>query len=187
MLFRSKQIPVNTGADIAQLKPEEQKELADAIQKEAKVPTGAQVKEMKKQSADGTLTTEAIKQAVAPTKREENPPLKITLVEEDLRPYFPDKRTTAPDVKKGIFEALALRQKLQERQQAKAQQAAAAKEEAKPPDKPAAEGVKKPPVSSPEKKQGPATDRGKKPSGPTAGSNGKKPPAPKPKKSGPAR
>ena len=186
-LVDSKQIPVNTGADIAQLKPEEQKELADAIQKEAKVPTGAQVKEMKKQSADGTLTTEAIKQAVAPTKREENPPLKITLVEEDLRPYFPDKRTTAPDVKKGIFEALALRQKLQERQQAKAQQAAAAKEEAKPPDKPAAEGVKKPPVSSPEKKQGPATDRGKKPSGPTAGSNGKKPPAPKPKKSGPAR
>ena len=186
-LVDSKQVPVNTGADIAQLKPEEQKELADAIQKEAKVPTGAQVKEMKKQSADGTLTTEAIKQSVAPTKREENPPLKITLVEEDLRPYFPDKRTTAPDVKKGIFEALALRQKLQERQQAKAQQAAAAKEEAKPPDKPAAEGVKKPPVSGPEKKQGPATDRGKKPSGPTAGSNGKKPPAPKPKKSGPAR
>ena len=186
-LVDSKQVPVNTGADIAQLKPKEQKELADAIQKEAKVPTGAQVKEMKKQSAEGTLTTEAIKQSVAPTKREENPPLKITLVEEDLRPYFPDKRTTAPDVKKGIFEALALRQKLQERQQAKAQQTAAAKEEAKPPDKPAAGGVKKPPVSSPEKKQGPATDRGKKPSGPTAGSNGKKPPAPKPKKSGPAR
>lgn len=186
-LVDSKQVPVNTGADIAQLKPKEQKELADAIQKEAKVPTGAQVKEMKKQSAEGTLTTEAIKQSVAPTKREENPPLKITLVEEDLRPYFPDKRTTAPDVKKGIFEALALRQKLQERQQAKAQQAAAAKEEAKPPDKPAAEGVKKPSVSSSEKKQGPATDRGKKPSGPTAGSSGKKPPAPKPKKSGPAR
>lgn len=33
-------IPVNTGADIAQMKPKEQKVLADAIQKEAKVPSG---------------------------------------------------------------------------------------------------------------------------------------------------
>ena len=186
-LVDSKQVPVNTGADIAQLKPEEQKELADAIQKEAKVPTGAQVKEMKKQSADGTLTTEAIKQSVAPTKREENPPLKITLVEEDLRPYFPDKRTTAPDVKKGIFEALALRQKLQERQQAQAAQKATSKDAAKPPDKPAAGDAKKPPVSGPEKKPGPVANGGKKPSGPTPGGNSKKAPAPKPKKSGPAR
>ena len=181
-LVDKKQVPVNTGADIAQLKPEEQKELADAIQKEAKVPTGAQVKEMKKQSAEGTLTTEAIKQSVAPTKREENPPLKVTLVEEDLRPYFPDKRTTTPDVKKAIFEALALRQKLQERQQA-----AAAKGEAKPPDQPAADGGQKPPASGPEKKAEPAAGGAKKPSGPTAGGRGKKPPAPKPKKSGPAR
>ena len=161
--------------------------MADAIQKEAKVPTGAQVKEMKKQSAEGTLTTEAIKQSVAPTKREENPPLKITLVEEDLRPYFPDKRTTAPDVKKGIFEALALRQKLQERQQAQAAQKATSKDAAKPPDKPAAGDAKKPPVSGPEKKPGPVANGGKKPSGPTPGGNSKKSPAPKPKKSGPSR
>ncbi len=187
-LVDNKQVPVNTGADIAQLKPEEQKQLADAIQKEAKVPTGAQVKEMKKQSAEGTLTTEAIKQAVAPTKREENPPLKITLVEEDLRPYFPDKRTTAPDVKKGIFEALALRQKLQERQQAQAaQKAAAAKDEAKPPDKSPAGGDKKTLASGSEKKPEPSAGGMKKPSGPTAGGKGKKPAAPKPKKSNPAR
>lgn len=181
-LVDKKQVPVNTGADIAQLKPEEQKELADAIQKEAKVPTGAQVKEMKKQSAEGTLTTEAIKQAVAPTKREEAPPLKVTLVEEDLRPYFPDKRTTTPDVKKGIFEALALRQKLQERQ-------AAAQNKAKPPDKPAPGGNQKapPPVS-----KEPAGGV-KKPTGPESGVKGKKhaaggrskkPSMPKPEKTG---
>ena len=191
-LVDSKQVPVNTGADIAQLKPEEQKELADAIQKEAKVPTGAQVKEMKKRSAEGTLTTEAIKQTVAPTKREEAPPLKVTLVEEDLRPYFPDKRTTTPDVKKGIFEALALRQKLQERQ-------AAAQGKAKPPDKPAAGGDDKNPAGpGPEKKpepaavgakkpSSPAAGKAKKPSGPTAGGKAKKPSTPMPKKSGPAR
>lgn len=142
----SGKIPLNTGADIALLKKDEQRELVDAIQKEDKVPTGAQAKEMKKSSKEGTLTTEAIKQSVAPTKREENPPLKITLGEEDLRPYFPDKRTTVPDVKKGIFEALALRQKLQERQQAQAAQKAAPKDEAKPPDKPAAVGDQKPPA-----------------------------------------
>ena len=41
-------IPVNTGADIAQMKPYEQKVLADVIQKEDKVPSGSKAKELKK-------------------------------------------------------------------------------------------------------------------------------------------
>ena len=112
-------IPVNTGADIAQMKPKEQKVLADAIQKEDKVPSGTKAKELKKESQAGSLTTEKIEQAVAPTKREETPPLKVTLLEEDLRPFFPDKRTTIPDVKQGILEGLKLRQTVMERQKAK--------------------------------------------------------------------
>ena len=113
-------IPVNTGADIAQMKPKEQKVLADAIQKEAKVPSGTKAKELKKESQAGSLTTEKIVQAVAPTKREEMPPLKVTMLEEDLRPFFPDKRTTIPDVKQGLLEGLKLRQTVMERQKAKA-------------------------------------------------------------------
>ena len=113
-------IPVNTGADIAQMKPKEQKVLADAIQKEDKVPSGTKAKELKKESQAGNLTTEKIVQAVAPTKREETPPLKVTMLEEDLRPFFPDKRTTIPDVKQGILEGLKLRQTVMERQKAKA-------------------------------------------------------------------
>ena len=113
-------IPVNTSADIAQMKPKEQKVLADAIQKEAKVPSGTKAKELKKESQAGSLTTEKIVQAVAPTKREEMPPLKVTMLEEDLRPFFPDKRTTIPDVKQGILEGLKLRQTVMERQKAKA-------------------------------------------------------------------
>ena len=113
-------IPVNTGADIAQMKPKEQKVLADAIQKEDKVPSGTKAKELKKESQAGSLTTEKIVQAVAPTKREETPPLKVTMLEEDLRPFFPDKRTTIPDVKQGILEGLKLRQTVMERQKAKA-------------------------------------------------------------------
>ena len=116
-------IPVNTGADIAQMKPAEQKVLADAIQKEAKVPSGTKVKELKAESKAGKLTTEKIEQAVAPTKREEMPPLKVILLEEDLRPYFPDKRTTVPDAKKGIFEALKLRQMAKKRQEQQAKAA----------------------------------------------------------------
>ena len=112
-------IPVNTGADIAQMKPKEQKVLADAIQKEDKVPSGTKAKELKKESQAGSLTTEKIVQAVAPTKREEMPPLKVTMLEEDLRPFFPDKRTTIPDVKQGILEGLKLRQTVMERQKAK--------------------------------------------------------------------
>ena len=112
-------IPVNTGADIAQMKPKEQKVLADAIQKEDKVPSGTKAKELKKESQAGSLTTEKIEQAVAPTKREETPPLKVTMLEEDLRPFFPDKRTTIPDVKQGILEGLKLRQTVMEGQKAK--------------------------------------------------------------------
>ena len=114
------EIPVNTAADIAQMKPEEQNALADAIEKEAKVPSGTAAKELKEASRAGTLTPEKIQAAVAPTKREESPPLKLTLNEEDLRPYFPDKRTTVPDAKKAIFEGLTLRNKMIERQAAKA-------------------------------------------------------------------
>ena len=112
-------IPVNTAADIAQMKPKEQNALADAIEKEVKVPSGTAAKELKEASRAGTLTTEKIQAAVAPTKREESPPLKVTLAEEDLRPYFPDKRTTVPDVKQAIFEGLSLRNKMIEHQKAK--------------------------------------------------------------------
>lgn len=113
------ELPVNTAADIAQMKPKEQDALADAIEKEVKVPSGTAAKELKEASKAGTLTTEKIQAAVAPTKREETPPLKLTLNEEDLRPYFPDKRTTVPDAKKAIFEGLTLRNKMIERQAAK--------------------------------------------------------------------
>ena len=116
-----KKLPVHTAADISYLKKDEQKALADALKQEDKVPSGTQAAALKKESQAGTLTTENIKKAVAPTKREETPVLKITLGEEDLRPYFPDARTTIPDVKRGVLEALDLRKKALERQQAKAQ------------------------------------------------------------------
>jgi len=114
-------LPIHTAADISYLKKDEQKALADAIKKEDKVPTGAQAVELKKASQEGTLTPDKIEKTVAPTKREETPPLKLTLTEEELRPYFPDKRTTIPDAKRGVLEALDLRKKALERQKAKAE------------------------------------------------------------------
>lgn len=120
-MVEDKKLPVHTAADLSYLKKEEQAAVADAIQKEDKVPSGTQAVELKKASQAGTLTPEKIEKTVAPTKREENPPLKITLAEEDLRPYFPEKGTTIPDVKRGIFEALDMRKKAIERQRAKAQ------------------------------------------------------------------
>lgn len=120
-MVEEKKLPVHTAADLSYLRKEEQTAVADAIKKEDKVPSGSQAVELKKASQEGKLTTEKIEKAVAPTKREETPPLKITLTEEDLRPYFPDKRTTIPDVKRGVFEALDLRKKALERQRAKIQ------------------------------------------------------------------
>ncbi len=117
-----KKLPVNTAVDIAQMKPKEQEKLADAIEKEGgTVPSGTKAKELKEASKAGTLTEKKIEAAVAPTKREVEPPLKVTLMEEDLLPYFP-KGTTVPDVKKGIFEGLEVRKKLIERQKAKAKE-----------------------------------------------------------------
>lgn len=117
-----KKLPVNTAVDIAQMKPKEQEKLADAIEKEGgTIPSGTKAKELKEASKAGTLTEKKIEEAVAPTKREIEPPLKVTLMEEDLLPYFP-KGTTVPDVKKGIFEGLEVRKKLIERQKAKAKE-----------------------------------------------------------------
>lgn len=119
-LVESGDLPVNTAADIAQMRPEEQNKLADAIEKEGgKVPSGTKAKELKEASKTGTLTPEKIEASVAPTKREVDPPLKVTLNDEELRPYF-QKGATIPDVKRVIFEALDLRKKAIERQKAKA-------------------------------------------------------------------
>ena len=115
-----KKLPVNTAADISYLKPDEQKKLADAMKREDKVPSGTQAAELKKESQAGKLTTEKIEKTVAPTKREENPELKVTFTNDELRPYFPKKDTTVGDVKRVVFESLTLRQKAMERQQSKA-------------------------------------------------------------------
>ena len=108
-------IPVNTGADIAQMRPTEQNLLGDAIKREDKVPTGAKVKELKEASKAGTLTVDKINQTVAPTKRELDPELKVTFSNEELRSYFPDKSTTVGEVKRVVFESLTMRQKALER------------------------------------------------------------------------
>lgn len=115
-------LPVTTAADIAQMGPKEQKELADAIEKEGKVPSGSEAKKLKEESRAGTLTADRIAKAVAPTKNEQMPPLKVAFGEDDLRPYFPDPRTTIPDAKRGILEALALWKRAKDRQKAKAEQ-----------------------------------------------------------------
>ncbi len=115
-----KKLPVNTGADISYLKPDEQKKLADSIRREDKVPSGTQAAKLKEESKAGTLTPEKIEKTVAPTKREESPQLKVTFNDEELRSYFPDKGTTVGEVKRTVFEALELRQKALAREKLKA-------------------------------------------------------------------
>lgn len=115
-----KELPLDTAEQISQMKPEDQKVLADAIEKEGgKVPSKTEAVKLKEESKAGTLTTQKIEAAVAPTKREVDPPLKVTLNDEELRPYFP-KGATLPDVKRVIFEALDLRKRAIEKQKAKA-------------------------------------------------------------------
>lgn len=115
-MVENKVLPVNTASDISYLKPEEQKELADAMKREDKVPSGTQAAALKEASKAGTLTTENIKKVVAPSKKEIDPELKVTFTNDELRSYFPDKQTTVGDVKRVVFEALTLRTRALERQ-----------------------------------------------------------------------
>lgn len=115
-MVENKVLPVNTASDISYLKPEEQKELADAMKREDKIPSGTQAAALKEASKAGTLTTEKIEKVVAPSKKETDPELKVTFTNDELRAYFPDKKTTVGDVKRVVFEALTLRTRALERQ-----------------------------------------------------------------------
>ena len=76
---------------------------------------------LQEESRAGTLTAQKIENSVAPTKREIDPPLKVTFQDDELRPYFPDKGTTVATVKRTMFEAMDLRKKALERQKMKMQ------------------------------------------------------------------
>ena len=117
-----KELPLDTAEQISHMKPTEQKTLADAIEKEGgKVPSKTEAVKLKEESRAGTLTAQKIEKSVAPTKREIDPPLKVTFQDDELRPYFPDKGTTVATVKRTMFEAMNLRKKALERQKMKMQ------------------------------------------------------------------
>lgn len=84
-----KELPLDTAEQISHMKPAEQKTLADAIEKEGgKVPSKTEAVKLKEESRAGTLTPQKIEKSVAPTKREIDPPLKVTFQDDELRPYF---------------------------------------------------------------------------------------------------
>lgn len=115
-----KELPLDTAEQISHMKPTEQKTLADAIEKEGgKVPSKTEAVKLKEESRAGTLTTQKIEKSVAPTKREIDPPLKVTFQDDELRPYFPEKGTTVATVKRTMFEAMDLRKRALERQKAR--------------------------------------------------------------------
>lgn len=117
-----KELPLDTAEQISHMKPTEQKTLADAIEKEGgKVPSKTEAVKLKEESRAGTLTPQKIEKSVAPTKRESDPPLKVTFQDDELRPYFPEKGTTVATVKRTMFEAMDLRKRALERQKAKTQ------------------------------------------------------------------
>ena len=128
-----KELPLDTAEQISHMKPAEQKTLADAIEKEGgKVPSKTEAVKLKEESRAGTLTPQKIEKSVAPTKREIDPPLKVTFQDDELRPYFPEKGTTVATVKRTMFEAMDLRKRALERQKAKTQAENDGKKRAEP-------------------------------------------------------
>ena len=155
----NKKLSLDTAEQISHLKPEEQKQLADAIEKEGgKVPSKSEAVKLKEDSKAGNLTPEKIEKAVAPTKREMTVELKVSFTDAELRPYFPAKTTTPGEAKKAMFEGLALRQKALERQKAQAAEKQSAGQDGRP---------KKPPSPTAGKQKPEKDGKPKKPPAPT--------------------
>ena len=155
----NKKLSMDTAEQISHLKPEEQKQLADAIEKEGgKVPSKSEAVKLKEDSKAGNLTPEKIEKAVAPTKREMTVELKVSFTDAELRPYFPAKTTTPGEAKKAMFEGLALRQKALERQKAQAAEKQSAGQDGRP---------KKPPSPTAGKQKPEKDGKPKKPPAPT--------------------
>ncbi len=82
-----KELPLDTAEQISHMKPTEQKTLADAIEKEGgKVPPRRRRSSSRRKAVPVRSLHQKIEKSVAPTKREIDPPLKVTFQDDDCAP-----------------------------------------------------------------------------------------------------
>ena len=86
-----KKIAFNPAVELSYLKPEEQKNLLEAMDMEQATPSLSQAQRLKKFSADGKCTLEAMCAIMSEEKKGELD--KVTLTGDKLRKYFPKSYT----------------------------------------------------------------------------------------------
>lgn len=138
-----KKLPFNTAVELSYLKPEEQKQVVNVMQKEQVTPSMAQatqLKEASRQAANLAKTAPAAaaaqkvdaKKVSQIIKPKADPPLKVTFTEVELKAYFQSPLPSPFVIKQTIYEALSMRNKALAKQAAKD----AAKDAGKKPVKP---------------------------------------------------
>ena len=122
-----KKLPFNTAVELSYLKPEEQKQVVDVMQKEQVTPSMAQATQLKEASRQAASLEKTAPSAAATHKVDEkkvaqiikpkaDPPLKVTLTELELKAYFPSPLPSPFVIKQTIYEALSMRKKALEKQ-----------------------------------------------------------------------
>ena len=122
-----KKLPFNTAVELSYLKPEEQKQVVDVMQKEQVTPSMAQATQLKEASRQAASLEKTAPSAAATHKVDEkkvaqiikpkaDPPLKVTLTEVELKAYFSSPLPSPFVIKQTIYEALSMRKKALEKQ-----------------------------------------------------------------------
>ncbi len=122
-----KKLPFNTAVELSYLKPEEQKQVVDVMQKEQVTPSMAQATQLKEASRQAASLEKTAPSVAASHKVDEkkvaqiikpkaDPPLKVTLTELELKAYFPSPLPSPFVIKQTIYEALSMRKKALEKQ-----------------------------------------------------------------------
>ena len=138
-----KKLPMNTAVELSYLKPEEQAQVVDVMQREQVTPTMAQATQLKEASRQAASLAKTAPTVAASHKVDEkkvsqiikpkaDPPLKVTFTEVELKAYFPSPLPSPFAIKQTIYEALTMRNKALAKQAAKD----AAKDAGKKPVKP---------------------------------------------------
>ena len=109
-----KKIAFNPAVELSYLKPEEQTNLLEAIYMEQATPSLSQAQRLKKFSADGKCTLEAMCAIMSEEKKSEVD--KVTLSSDKLRKYFP-KSYTPQKMEETIFKLLETWHKKRTQQQ----------------------------------------------------------------------
>lgn len=125
-----KKLPFNTAVELSYLKPDEQHQVVDFMEKQQVTPSMAQATQLKEASRHAATLERNVPSLAASHKVDEKkvaeiitprkePERKVTLTAAELKAYFPSPLPGVPEIKQAVFEALSMRNKALAKQASK--------------------------------------------------------------------